>query len=542
MKQKFWRNRVLSAMGAVLLIGLLIMTGCTKEEDFTSRPKYLKSATYFSDEWALNFWNAELSDMGEELAQIAEDGFNSIILVVPWREFQPTMEPISYNEYALEQLDRVMEAAKAQGLWVSLRVGYTWDYWNDGTDVRERFRNVMGDETVAAAWDDYVKTIYERANAHGNLCGGFLTWEDFWSFTYYATEQGRGEDSIYWADFSGYTDYVKAHYTLDQVSQLYGEEITDFSKLYLPEKQQPALKLLYEFFDVWLNEFLVHNQEIFPDLSMEARMDMDLVYNEQGEQVWYGHEVTYPCGNSSYVSLMYGVPMGHINQGERLEAAEALVTSQQMLDHVLQYTEGKKLYIEQFLYMDNTPGFEHNAQVKEDQVDDYIVAMADILRDRIMGYGVWTYRNYADNLLYNPQFALGDVDWQLNGGAEVVQYNGSNQVSLPVGSSLHKAVTRGTSATYVRFTADGEVPVTVTVSLGDHVQEVTLTSEQLGSGKAIELFFENGGDGLTFTADGPCYIDNVKVYTRTQEGQLYTMDGDEGTCIQAIRTLNKKLR
>ncbi|MBP3700413.1 MAG: hypothetical protein J6I64_00845, partial [Lachnospiraceae bacterium] len=478
----------------------------------------------------------------EDLAQIAEDGFNSIILAIPWREFQPQMDPVVYNDYALKQLDRVMAAAKAQGLWVSLRVGYTWDYWEDGTDVRARFREVMGDGTVLAAWDDYVKTIYERANAHGNLYGGFLTWEDFWSFTYYATEQGRGEDSMYWAQLSGYTDYVRQNYTLAEISQLYGEEITDFDKLYLPEKDQPALKLVYEFFDVWLNEFLLHNQEIFPDLSMEVRMDMDLVYDENGQQYWYGHENTFTCGDSSYVSLMYGVPMGHINQGERLEAAEALVTSQQMLDHVLQYTEGKKLYIEQFLYMDNTPGFEHNAQVKEDQVDDYIIAMADILKDRVMGYGVWAYQNYADNLLYNPQFALGEIGWTLEGGAQVVEYHGSMQAQLPVGGCVYREISRGTTLTHVRFTVDGEAPVKLQVSLGSDTIEVNVDADALGAGNAIELVFENGGDGLRFTADAPCYIDNVKVYNRVHEGQLYSLDGEELSCIEAIRKLNRKLK
>ncbi len=538
MKQKFLSITMVFIFASMLLWA----TGCSKTEDFAEKPKYLKSATYFADEWVINFWNSEMDDLEEELAQIAKDGFNSIIVAIPWREFQPQMDPIIYNDYALEQLDRVMTAAKAQGLWVSLRVGYTWDYYEDGTDVRARFREVMGDEMVLAAWDDYVKTIYERANMHGNLYGGFITWEDFWHFTFYATEQGRGEESIALAQFSGFTDYIRKTYTLEEIAPLYGEGFAEYEQVYLPEKNQPALKLTYEFFDVWLNEFLLHTQEIFPDLSMEARMDMDLVYDTDGQQYWYGHEATYPCGDAPYVSLMYGVPMGHINQGERLDAPEALVTTQQMLDHVLQYTEGKKLYIEQFLYMDNTPGFEHNAQLKDDQLDDYIIAAADLFRDRVMGYGVWAYQNYTDNLLYNPQFALGETGWTLENGAQVVEYNGSMQAQLPVGGRLYRDISRGTALTYVRFTVDGEAPVTLQVSLGNEGTQVHVEAGALGSGNAIELVFENGGDGLSFTADTQCYIDNVKVYTRVHEGQLYSLDGDELSCIDAIRKLNRKLR
>ena len=62
--------------------------------------------------------------MDEELAQIAADGFNSIVLVVPWREFQPGVLPVSYNRYAFQKLDKVMNAANAHGLMVELRVGY----------------------------------------------------------------------------------------------------------------------------------------------------------------------------------------------------------------------------------------------------------------------------------------------------------------------------------------------------------------------------------------------------------------------------------
>lgn len=528
-KQRIW-------LAAFLLL-TLALAGCGKKEDFSKSPAYLKSATYFSDEWAVNFWNSEDDHLGEELDQIAADGFNSIILVVPWREFQPGLDPVTYNTYPFEKLIRILEAAEERGLWVTLRVGYTWDYYDDGTDVRGRFRDLLYDESTQDAWDSYIAKIYETASVYPNFYGGFLTWEDFWSFTYFASELGNTEEGIRWAELSGYTRYVSEHYSLEEVSRLYGEPVDGYDSLYLPEASQPALCLLYEFFDQWLNDFLAHNQEIFPGLSMEVRMDSDLVYDLSGEMYWYSHSATYACEEASYVALMYGVPIGHINQGERLTVEEALPTSQEVLDAVLQETEGKKLYIEQFLYMDNTPGFEMNAQLQDDLVDDYILAMADLLKDRIMGYGVWTYINYGNNLLYNPQFALGDAGWELSGGAEIAEYHGSKQVSLPAGGSLYNGVSQEGSETRIRFTVDGEDEAEVTVTFGGETRTVTA-----GGGALVELTFPAGGSGLTVTADRLCYIDNVKVYTRVQEGQLYTMDGEEGTCIAAIRQFNKKLK
>ncbi|MFR3754725.1 MAG: hypothetical protein ACLTW9_25120 [Enterocloster sp.] len=43
-----------------------------------------------------------------------QDGFNNIILVVPWREFQPRHDrPAHTTRYAWDKLDRVMECGCA---------------------------------------------------------------------------------------------------------------------------------------------------------------------------------------------------------------------------------------------------------------------------------------------------------------------------------------------------------------------------------------------------------------------------------------------
>ena len=117
-------------MKAAVILGaaaFLFTSGFARAEDHAAGTAgYLKSATYYSDDWVINFWNSESKNMDAELAQIAEDGFNSIILVIPWREFQPGTNPIAYNTYPWDKLDRVMEAAAAQNLSVMLRVDEIW--------------------------------------------------------------------------------------------------------------------------------------------------------------------------------------------------------------------------------------------------------------------------------------------------------------------------------------------------------------------------------------------------------------------------------
>ena len=134
-------------------------------------PEQMKAVTYVSDAWVINFWNTESDHMEEELAQIAADGFNTIVLAIPWREFQPETDPVRYNPYAFQKLDRVMEAAEEQGLWVRLRISYTWDYYEEEESVL-RFRRLLKEEELRKAWLDYLGQVCQAASAHENYLGG----------------------------------------------------------------------------------------------------------------------------------------------------------------------------------------------------------------------------------------------------------------------------------------------------------------------------------------------------------------------------------
>ena len=88
-------------VAALFGTAILFTCGFGRMSEYSSGERgHLRSATYYSDDWVINFWNSESVHMEEELARIAADGFNSIILAVPWREFQPETAPVMYEEYA----------------------------------------------------------------------------------------------------------------------------------------------------------------------------------------------------------------------------------------------------------------------------------------------------------------------------------------------------------------------------------------------------------------------------------------------------------
>lgn len=535
-------KKLVRAAGAGITAAVVALSLTVSGIRSEAAPSYLKAATYVSDAWVSNFWNSESDHMDEELAQIAADGFNSIVLVVPWREFQPGVLPVSYNRYAFQKLDKVMNAANAHGLMVELRVGYVWDYYNDDV-VTGRFRDLLKDPSTRAAWLAYAKQIYRTASAHSNFYGGFMTWEDFWNYVEDAANLGKGANSRNAAKECGYQTWLKKHYSLKQVNEYYqpAEKFTSYDNVYIPARKEYAYKLFYEFYDDFLNDLLKDTQKVFPNLSMEVRLDVDPVDAQDGNgQVGASHYGTFPCADAGYTSLMYSVSMGH-GFGDVLSTQEAIKTMNEQLSLVRANNGGKPVFIDQLLYMDATEGFEQNARLAESHRGAFLTGIPDTLRAHTNGYAVWTYRNYTNNPVYNHQFALGTRDWNVTNGS-VMERNGSSQLLLQSGGSLaqkvgHRIGGRTTHDGHVRFTADSDEPAVLTVKLGSMSQTVEVNGpKQYDLNLGRKGFYE-----VSFETDGDVYLDNIHVYNFVQDGQLRDIDGNELSCMGAMRTLNASM-
>ena len=145
------RNYLLGALLGLCLLGALPFGSQAAE---LSREDPVRAVTYAGREWVINFWSTETEYMEEDFARIREDGFNAIILCVPWREFQPSVLISAFNEDAFAKLRTVCETAERQGLSVMLRLGYSWDYY-DHSNVLERFEGLIYDDTYLEAWKRY---------------------------------------------------------------------------------------------------------------------------------------------------------------------------------------------------------------------------------------------------------------------------------------------------------------------------------------------------------------------------------------------------
>lgn len=505
------------------------------------RPERLKAVTYVSDEWVINFWNSESSQMEEELAQIAADGFNSIILVVPWREFEPSVNPVTYSGYAFDKLDRIMKAARNHGLWVILRVGYTWDYAKADSPL-QRYKKLLGDDMMRSAWLKYAKKLHDAVSGYENFYGGFMTWEDFWNYVEDAPGQyGSNQAGVEEARRIGFQTYLEENYTLEQVNRyLPSEAVDSFAAVSIPRRDSPAFQLFFEYYDHFLLQLLKETQQVFGNLSMEVRLDADPVQGPDGAVVGATHYPTFPCGESDYTALMYSVSMGQ-GFNRMITAAEAAAMMDRQLNLVKAHNGGKPVFIDQLLYMDMTPGFERNARLQEGERNAFLVGISDILRRYTRGYAVWTYRNYANNCVFNSQFALGTEGWSAN-RVNITWRDDSRQARIPRGGSLSQNIESRIGAkqqyeNHVRFVADSDRQVKLSVSLGSKTQEVVVDGK--------EQFDLNFGcfnyDKVQFRSSGDVYLDNVSVYNFVQDGQIYDLEGNELSCLGGIRELNRRL-
>lgn len=530
---------------AAALLSLCILFGVSGTGQISSeaaeRPEYLKSVTYFGDEWPINFWGSEDSDMEENLARIANDGFNSIILVVPWREFQPQTFPMAYNQAAFDKLDAIMDAAARHDLWVVMRIGYTWDYYGN-IELPKRFENVMQkDSPDYLGWLDYCRVLYEAASAHENFHSGFITWEDFWDVTYATSREIPMSTRIKMAKKTGYQDYLAEHYTLEEVNKIYRKDFQEFAEVYVPFQKDPSGQLFYEFYDVYLNGFLAESQQVFPGLSMEVRCDGDLIYDLNGNYSYYSHSVTYPCEGADYTALMYSVSLGQRNESDRISADTALEAMKRNLESIYELSK-KPLYLEQLLYMDSTAEFSYNTQIEEEQVGDFVSRLAPVLEGPTNGYGLWVYRNYVNNCVYNGQFGLGTEGWSFAADSSVVDVDGTKMARIGGRAGISQKLTgrmNQAEEICVQFYAapDGKGTSRVTVELGDKVQTVNVTEPKLYQ---FSIPWQYSYD-INISSDQPVLVDNVKVYSYEQYGRIYDTDGKEGDLAVHFRDLNTRL-
>ena len=147
-----------------------------------AHPIHTRAAHYFADGWVLNFWQImDPRKLDADFKQLIDDGFNTIILVIPWREFQSDQFTPQYDNFYIKQLDTVLAAADKLDLSVLVRVAYSHQIPEHATlNGLTQAQRLLTDEETLKVWLDYLERVFDICHGYRCFRNGFLSWEEFW--------------------------------------------------------------------------------------------------------------------------------------------------------------------------------------------------------------------------------------------------------------------------------------------------------------------------------------------------------------------------
>ena len=516
--------------------------------------EFIRAVTYFGRSQPVNFWDAApLAEVPGHLARIRDDGFNTVILVVPWRGFQRTLCPSTFDPVNIEKLRRILGAVDRAGLGSILRVGYAWNNDPDSElGVDERGLGLFTRQEVRDAWVVYLGTLKRVAASVSGFRFAFFSWEDLPSIRQLMVHRSK-EQRLALAEATGFRAFLRSRYDLAKLAQLYGETLRDYSDVYIPLPVCEAYRTYNEFVNRALGDLLTLGRTVWPRLTMQVRADFDRV-EIGGEIVWVENDVRAWDPNlrvSYYFPYMYAQ-----NCGETLSAREALANLAHMMERLSDGGRNPKHFLDQFVFYDESPQFRHWASIDASELPEFLVGAVDVLKTLSRGYGIWNYFDYRDNHLYNPSFLRGLHGWKACGEVSVRSVGDfSAWAMLAPGAHLSQQMVpewRGNATNLyesvsfralaavadapgrLRLSTNGTVEAEVTIAPGEPREVTAELRPGLHRGAEVAKFsIENFGSA-------PVELTELCVWGFVYRSCIYDEEGRPGRLLQHIRAMNHR--
>ncbi|MBK6276922.1 MAG: hypothetical protein IPF57_01795 [Gammaproteobacteria bacterium] len=500
------------------------------------------AAHWFGRQWPKNYLSGfRREHVAEDFRALAQDGFDTVVLLVAWGDFQPVYAPCCvYDERAFERLRFLLDRADEAGLGVILRLGYGWSFHPQAGDVGERQHRVLNDPAARAAFVSFLERVSAEISGHDNVLMGFMSWEDLW---------------------------------LRQVDEAGADTYAEYLATLAPDPARPTglpdatrdARLFHGYWD-WLviEKLLEPAAPLFPALSFEARIDSEprLEPGPDGAPVvaeWITHDGMMRMPQGHPLTIYWAPFWGALNRGEQLPAARSL----ELLDALLRQSaekSGRPLFIDQFNFVDNTPGHEHNAVIRPEEIPAFLHdAVCTMKRHDVLGYAIWTARDYAESPLHNPVFGYGLEGWRLERVAGAPEQalqvlpSGDFQLRLADGDRLsqqvphrHGRMPRPGDALPDRVCVEADVAAPGTLEARAGGEPVMLAFEAPGrQRRCADIAPRPDDEGLTFSVQlrgGVLALREVMIFDHVQYGGLYDLEGRPGPLREPVRRMNRDFR
>lgn len=498
---------------------------------------------YFGRQWPKNFIAGfRREHVAPDFARLRADGFDSVVLLVSWGDFQPGMLPCcTWDERAFERLHFLIDRADEAGLKVMLRLGYAWFFHPGAGDVGDRQHRLMNDPNVRASYQQFLQRLSRELADRPQVVLAFMSWEDQW---------------LRKVEESARPDYLEYLATLPADPARSAD---------LPDPVTDAA-LFHGFWD-WLVMEKIYRPAVplFPGLSYEARVDREPRYEKgaDGQPVvaeWIAHEGMTRLPPDHALTIYWAPFWGAANQGEQLTAGRSLELFDALLKETGRNGE-RRLFLDQFNFVDNTPGHENNAVLRPEEIPGFLHRSVCLMKARgVAGYALWTGQDYAENPLHNPSFGYGVEGWTLErtqgDAAAAVQAlaSGDFALDLAAGDRLGQVV----PARHGRLMQAGDTLADQACVEADAAAPATLQLTA-GAGAPVALAFDGSGRQRVCAAVQPVPVDgdlpvllrvdegrlllrDVQLFDHVQYGGVYDLQGNPGPLHDAVRRMNRDFR
>lgn len=541
---------------AWLIIAFVICLALPSSLEGFDRPwKKIVGTHYTGSTWAPAFWsNLDICAVHDDFLEIRKNGFNTVIIIVPWVGFQTSVEPIGYFDDYFELLNSIFRIAQEVGLNVILRVGYAHEIGTRSIPGHyERVINLFANKNMLRGWSDYLKRLYKAASKYDNFLFGFITWEDFFliDFTHLPVEK-----RTFLSARIGYQEYL-TRYSLTSLSEIYMKMFSSYTEIPIPSYNSSAVPLFYEFWDQLLIRIYKESKKHFPKLSLEVRVDCD---PSHGSTKYNCHESTFDLGGEGDITIIYYTPAwGALNKGDQATADEAILRFQHLLDWVSSHTDNL-VFIDQFNFVDNTIGFERNTKIVSGEVPSFIDKSVSPISDKTMGYALWAMKDVRSNVIKNGSFERGNLGWVIDNGKLSVDKDEKQSIVLlgnmgiltqdiRCGSHSQPLLNKNEVSFSLRFKAKriGKVPSELSIRITDKEGQILYENKTSISFDNFETIcvdevplFANGILNLT-NAGADVALDDFVLFFCVQENGIYDVFGVPRYFRNNVVALNQSL-
>ncbi len=472
-----------------------------------------------------------MPQLRQDLQQIRADGFNGIIAVVPWRGFQSSQFPVAYDSFYEQQLRLLLHEARRARLRVVLRVAYTHLLLPGPVEngIRQAQR-LLTEPAVEAAWLDYHRKLHAVIRGHAGYIAAFVSWEELWhAFANWQTQEH--EERRWLTRECGYADYLRAN------------GITDHDCI--PERQDPAYVHYHRFINQRIADLFARARSRMPELGVEARIDRDPLHSD-GETIWLENDRFYDLEPARY---SYWAPFfGAENQGEAIDVDAAIDSLGSMLRENSRDGELTGQVLEQFNFIDDTLRYAGvHAKLRREGIGEFLQRAAELLRRYSGGYGLWAWRSYRSNVLYNAALLDSGRGWLTSGerrfapegGCTLLSGESLTQQLFPKVAGIPRAHPIDHLSLRLQCSSPG-VHVRARLNRGPWADCKNAAAEW-----DLVLDFESVfREGLLFeleVLEGSLELQRLFLFSQVYDGAVRDVDGEPDVYLADIQALNRRL-